>query len=100
MRIADRFDTILYHGFYKQMSNYYQETSQPVQLQKSDNLGPASMDLDIIQKNKVTNEECERLKKIRACFYYHQEGHMVIYCPQKSKDKKNMSNQDASVNMI
>src|SRR5947209_5538994 len=101
MRIADRFDTILYHSTYKRSTSpaRHQGASRSVQSSKNDNLGPTPMDLDAIKKVKLTDEERERLKKIRACFYCRQEGHMAIHCPQKKKDKRNTSN-DASLNII
>jgi hypothetical protein len=43
------------------------------------------MQVDCTKLEKLTEKECERFQKCRACFFCKKDGHMARECPEKKK---------------
>ena len=96
-RIADRFDTIVYHRpFYGPLQSSHQEDTrgEPMQLDTLrmahiDTLTPVQIDVfrtktQSSKLRKLTNDERAHLRSINACFKCRKQGHMARECPSKT----------------
>ena len=92
-RIADRFDTIIYHRpFFGPPQSVHQEDThgEPMQL---DTLHTTSIPMQIdafktktqpSKLRKLTNEERAHLRSTNACFKCRKQGHITHECPSKT----------------
>ena len=104
-RIADRFDTIVYHrpSFVPAQSSYQEDTrGEPMQLDAlrltyDDTANPIQIDAFRTKSQpsklkKLTNEERAHLRSINACFKCRKQGHIARECPTKTNT--NTENSD------
>ena len=96
-RIADRFDTIVYHrpSFVPSQSSHQEDTrGEPMQLDtlrmaRIDTSTPVQIDAfrtktQPSKLRKLTNDERAHLRSINACFKCRKQGHMARECPTKT----------------
>ena len=79
-RIADRFDTIVYHRPSFARSQFHQEDTrgEPMQIDVFRTKTQPS------KLKKLTNDERAHLRSINACFKCRKQGHMARECPSKT----------------
>ena len=90
-RIADRFDTIVYHRstFAPSQTFHHEDTrGEPMQL---DTLRTTPMQINAFKTKtqpsklrKLTNEERTHLRSINTCFKCRKQGHIARECPTKT----------------
>ena len=81
-RIADRFDTIVYHRpFFGSSQSFHQEDTrgEPMQIDAFRTKTQPS------KLRKLTNDERAHLRSINACFKCRKQGHMARECPSKTE---------------
>jgi Ty3 transposon capsid-like protein/Zinc knuckle len=94
VRIADRFDSIVYRrtqpeqAFKPSTTSYSEDTrGEPMQIDtlrtNRDSSSPASQPAKL---KKLTEEERTHLRSIRACYKCRQQGHIARDCPTKPKN--------------
>ena len=91
-RIADRFDTIVYHrsSFVPSQSFHEDTRGEPMQLDTLRmTLVPVQIDVfrikvQSLKLRKLTNEERAHLRSINVCFKCRKQGYMTHECPSKT----------------
>ena len=93
MRVADRFDTIVYmsSSSSRPASSPSHFRRDPHPRQDRESSGPTPMDLDTIDKSKPSFKERERLRRENVCFNCRKPGHYAAKCPDKDKKDKEVS---------
>jgi hypothetical protein len=91
-RIADRFDTIVYHRpFFAPSQSFHQEDTRGEPMQLDVLRIPAPVQIDAFKTKtqpsklkKLTNDERAHLRSLNACFKCRKRGHIARDCPTKT----------------
>ena len=98
MRLAEKYDALLYSVQGKKASPrpfLAQDTSRAWRNPVLPTDMPIPMEIDMVQRQSLIQEDREQLRKVGGCFYCRKTGHVISACPvrEKSSDVRHPTNQ-------